>query len=174
MNVTLKCDTCEKEFIRDAYEAAKNARIGRKTYCSRSCSGRSKVNLKRISKIGRLWTTETSQKLSNNKRDEYTDFRTLYSRMKLRNKKIDVTLADLKDIWSHQNEECVYSKVKLTLPTWKRNSISKFRLASIDRIDSSKGYIKGNIQFISATCNYAKNEMSHEEMLEFCKLIRLS
>jgi hypothetical protein len=43
--------------------------------------------------------------------------------------------------------------------------------ASLDRIDSSKGYIKGNIQFISITCNYAKSDMSHEEMLTFCETI---
>jgi hypothetical protein len=43
------------------------------------------------------------------------------------------------------------------------------QLASLDRIDSSKGYIKGNIQFVSVIANYAKNEMTHDEMLYFCK-----
>ena len=44
-------------------------------------------------------------------------------------------------------------------------------MASVDRIDSSKPYIKDNIQFVSRNMNYAKNIMSHEQMLEFIKLI---
>jgi hypothetical protein len=42
--------------------------------------------------------------------------------------------------------------------------------ASLDRIDSSLGYIIGNIQFISATANLGS--MTHVEMIMFCKLIR--
>jgi hypothetical protein len=44
--------------------------------------------------------------------------------------------------------------------------------ASLDRIDSSLGYIIGNIQFISATANLGKGSMTHVEMIMFCKLIR--
>ena len=33
------------------------------------------------------------------------------------------------------------------------------------------GYVKGNIQFISASANFAKNTMSHNEMVDFCKII---
>jgi hypothetical protein len=43
--------------------------------------------------------------------------------------------------------------------------------ASLDRIDPKKGYVKGNIQFISMSCNYAKNNMTHTEMLRFIDLI---
>jgi myo-inositol catabolism protein IolC len=44
-------------------------------------------------------------------------------------------------------------------------------MASLDRVDSTKGYIVGNIQFISAAANMAKNNMTHEQMIEFCKII---
>lgn len=43
--------------------------------------------------------------------------------------------------------------------------------ASLDRIDSSKGYEIGNIQFISTAINYMKNTMSHEDTLKLCKII---
>ena len=39
---------------------------------------------------------------------------------------------------------------------------------SIDRIDSSKGYVSGNIQLVCAIVNCMKNEYSQEEFIEFC------
>ncbi len=45
--------------------------------------------------------------------------------------------------------------------------------ASLDRIDSTKGYIKDNVQFVCHMANVARNEYSHEQMIEFCRAIAL-
>lgn len=43
--------------------------------------------------------------------------------------------------------------------------------ASLDRIDSSKPYEVGNIQFISTPINYMKNSMSDEQTREYLRVI---
>ena len=43
--------------------------------------------------------------------------------------------------------------------------------ATVDRIDNSKGYIKGNVMVISRLANAMKNEASFEELEIFSKNI---
>jgi hypothetical protein len=59
-------------------------------------------------------------------------------------------------------EVCPYLQVPF-VPLDKRLSYS------LDRIDSSKGYVKGNIQVISRLANKMKNDATKEELLLFAK-----
>lgn len=45
------------------------------------------------------------------------------------------------------------------------------RSGSIDRIDSSKGYIEGNIQWVHKDVNKMKNNLPQDRFVELCKLI---
>lgn len=125
--------------------------------------------------LGNTWAKGTKHSNRNYAylRDEYSGFRIFLSKAKARSAKLSLTLDDLKSQWESQNGKCRYSNVDLSLPSGSRKQ-SRLRTASLDRIDSSKEYEVGNIQFISVACNFAKNNMSHEEMLEFCSIFRSS
>jgi hypothetical protein len=60
-------------------------------------------------------------------------------------------------------EKCPLLNIKLVFGTKDNYKFSP----SLDRIDSSKGYIKGNIQVISMLANTMKNNASKEQLIEF-------
>ena len=42
---------------------------------------------------------------------------------------------------------------------------------SLDRIDSTKGYMRGNLQLVTAVVNRMKQEFSQEDFLQMCETI---
>jgi hypothetical protein len=90
-----------------------------------------------------------------------------------RNKNIEfsITVEDLRQQWNKQGGACDYSGWKLDNPSrtieWEGYPQHP-RRASLDRIDSSKGYTKENVHFVSLIANYAKNEFTSEDLRNFC------
>lgn len=163
--IELVCEICSTTFEREKREQKRNQKLGRKTYCSRSCSG--KGNIKNIPEESR-GNTDNLRKGS--QRDEFSQFRYHLRKTKSRDKDFNLTLEYLKEIWDKQKGICPYTGIKLKDWSHKTDSNS-FYTASLDRIDSYKGYIKGNIQFVSRNVNYMKNSLSHEKTIDLCKII---
>ncbi len=159
------CDNCGVKFEKPLKELVRSEKLGRKNFCSRTCVGKNNIK-----NFGDKRSDYDITQHSGHKRDEYTGFRDFMRRIKRKDYEHNIDLAYLKEVWDKCNV-CVYSGVELVLPTHRKNN-NPLITASIDRIDSSKGYVKGNIQFISITANHAKNSMSHEQMMEFCNLIK--
>lgn len=61
---------------------------------------------------------------------------------------------------------CPYLGVELTS---KVESCNHSTTISLDRIDSSKGYIKGNVQVISRLANLMKSYATKEQLITFSK-----
>jgi len=156
---------CKKEFYKDSSEVTRNNSIGRKNHCSLKCCGHtSHEHLKKYSKEN----IKFLEPHRDNGRDEFTGLREHFRRVKKRKHYYDISLDDLLDIWNNQEGICQYSGVKLLHPNEGGNNLNT---ASLDRIDSKLGYVKGNLQFISIICNQAKNNLTHENMVTFLKTI---
>ena len=78
----------------------------------------------------------------------------------------NLTREDLDKLFESQNRKCVYTKYDLY---FGNNRIRG--TASLDRIDSSKGYVDGNVQWVHKDVNTIKWDLSHDKFLEICKLI---
>lgn len=163
-NITLVCENCGKAFDRAIKEYKRNKRLGRKTFCSLSCNA---VIRNQQSSKGNIESLITGSE-----RDELSPFRWYINVCRQRKKhENNLTLEYLKILWDNQNGKCPYTKVDLKLPETTEKRCNALDYASLDRIDSTKGYIEGNVEFVSVFINYAKNKFSREQVQDF--LVRI-
>lgn len=85
---------------------------------------------------------------------------------KSRNLEFSLNRDELYDILVKQNFKCALTGLKLVIGYKNKEST-----ASIDRIDSSKGYIKGNIQWLHKYINIMKLDHSQKDFIKMCNLV---
>lgn len=91
---------------------------------------------------------------------------------KTRNIKFKVTPSYLEKLWLKQNKKCALSGEELVMrPKSFKGKNAWTNTASLDRIDSKKGYIPGNVQWVHPIVNMMKNHFNELLFLEFCKKI---
>ncbi len=150
----LKCH-CENEF------KCITTRFNNGNIISCGCKSRSKTAI-----IRKVWN------------DPDYPFYVIFKRMEKGDKKrkhhtfqtITIDATYLKQIWEQQQGKCFYTGIQLILPKSFPESHNPLS-PSIDRIDSSKGYIPDNIQIVHKQANFMKQSLSHDEFITFCKLI---
>jgi len=84
-----------------------------------------------------------------------------------RNISFNITIEDAWELFLKQNKKCNLSGLDIYFP--KR--ASGYFTASLDRIDSSRGYEINNIQFLHKDVNKIKLDFSQDYFIEICKLI---
>lgn len=162
------CEECGTVFNKPANEYNRSMRVGRKLYCSLNCSGAAGV---RNNNFGGK-ANKVPPSIKNPK--PINSFKYYLNSCNSRDQVVTITVDYLKELWDSQEGRCAYLKIPLILSNYKRLKVDMRYSASLDRIDSTKGYIEGNVQFISRAINFMKNTMSHNETLEFLRLIAQS
>jgi len=108
-------------------------------------------------------------------RDILTDmYRSAKKRAKRKELKFDITHNDIRETNKKQNGICAYSGISLNWDSRSKSSVKwvpPYNRASLDRIDSKKGYTKDNIQVLADIVNRMKNALSYKELIKFCQLI---
>lgn len=84
---------------------------------------------------------------------------------KARDLEFSLSLKELWELFLEQDRKCAYTGILLT---FARNPRTSDQTASLDRIDSTKGYIKGNVKWVHKDINLMKNYFSHEDFIKKC------
>jgi hypothetical protein len=90
---------------------------------------------------------------------------------KTRNLEVDITLNDAYSLLVEQNHKCALTGVDISFADTSKEHNTGKTTASLDRIDSSKGYIKGNIQWVHKIINMMKRSSSQDEFKLWCRLV---
>jgi hypothetical protein len=151
----VNCDWCGLPIEREAKRIKRNIKIKSKNLCSKECK---------------------SAQDSYIKSDEYTTFRHMHSKTRFRSKKnnheFSISLQDIKDLWIKQCGTCAYTGEALKFGQSRKDKHCKGNTtASLDRIDSTKGYVNGNIQIVHVVVNFMKHVLSDEEFVSWCQKV---
>lgn len=168
------CKNCECPMTR------RNQRV--RLYCSHSCANAAEASGGKIivkkqcgvcqnefrGKPAEKYCSSSCKRLAHNKNQStFTRYFSDLLRQKGR-REAGLTLEFLQNKAQDQNYRCAISGLDLT---WQRGSGKILTNASIDRIDSNKGYEPDNVQLVCHAVNIMKLDMSQDVFLDWCVLI---
>lgn len=160
--VSVKCKICNSDIKLKPSHAKK---IKNPT-CSRACvskwrsafnRGSNNPNYKDLTSIEKVFFTRASN---------------IALRAKTKGLECDIDYKDLLALYNSQKGLCFYSDIPLKMP-YKGNSKKTYDTMSVDRLDSSKGYVKGNIVLCLYSINMFKSDHSMEDLKFMFKSIMI-
>lgn len=100
--------------------------------------------------------------------------KTILNRIK-RNAKVrritfKISIKYLWELYLKQNGKCALTGLDIPFGKFTTDQND----ASLDRIDSNKGYVKGNLQWIHKDLQKMKMDLSQDKFIELCKLVSLN
>lgn len=146
--VQVKCSGCDSNILSSSNHKSR--------YCSVAC------HLEAIARKVK----------SNRTRDINGLLTSIYTQAKNRAKRraIEFNLPPnfIHELYIRQGGACARTSVTLLASDSPGKSRSHKHTASIDRVDTNKGYTVDNVELVSYICNSAKNAFTHEDLYEFC------
>lgn len=168
--ITLSCKQCSTEFQGETKEVERRKKEGRNYFfCSRSCSTKynnSRRSLETRQKISDALSKRSSGNLYALKGNFTRTLRQVYKR----DKKHEMTEDFLQTLWDKQEGKCALSGIQLQHYDFKTKKAPNN--ASLDRIDSSRGYLKDNVQFVAYSLNLAKVDFDNDQFKLFIESLR--
>jgi hypothetical protein len=83
----------------------------------------------------------------------------------------DLDIDYLQKIFDEQKHKCKISGIPINFTLLRGKNYDLNTTASLDRIDSTKGYIRGNVQFVHKYVNMMKWKLDQDYFIEICKKI---
>lgn len=84
-----------------------------------------------------------------------------------RNYKFTISIQEAWYLFQSQDKRCALTGLPITFG----ERASDLRTASLDRIDSSKGYIPNNVQWVHTKINFMKHTLTQEEFIKLCRKV---
>lgn len=177
---TIKCKWCDSQkdiLIKEYKRQINNGRKPDEFFCNNSCSCSYKMS--KTSDETKLlqgeyltkWCKDNPELTNLPKFSAHSYYlNKCKQRSKATNKEFNLDLEYIENLWETSNGKCALSKIDITLRKTSYESADLWS-ASIDRIDSSKGYIKGNVQFVAYAINLAKSNKD-DQILQFIEMIK--
>ena len=100
-----------------------------------------------------------------------TYFSSVKNNAKTRKIHFKVSVSQLWALFLAQNRCCALTGLPLVFAPPGKIAVglrSKFQTASLDRIDSSKGYTADNVQWVHKDINYMKSDLTEVEFIALC------
>lgn len=175
--VEVRCKGCSSLF--HVRKAEWNRRTQRNPACGFFCSNRcqanhgGKYNLGAHLGMGRV---ENFGSRRGRQKDEHSPFRyfLLKARGRPHGETTDLDLPYLKALWESQAGQCALSGITMNLPSgvgeWMADKHNPWK-PSLDRVDSSRGYVRGNVRFVTLIANLCKQSFTDDVVLTFAEAV---
>lgn len=157
--INTTCYYCDITFQKPLSEYMRNIRKGMKQFCSLSCCAKytNGINWDE-NMIPFRYMIKQCINHTSSRRSKLTQ--------------MTLTCKNLMEKWEEQEGKCAYTGIKMELRTRSKESEFRLRQASVDRIDSSKGYTRDNTEIVCLGINYMKHVCSKEDTIKFLDLIK--
>lgn len=90
---------------------------------------------------------------------------------KTRGISFDITIEAIWELFLKQASKCALTGLSLVFSTQRQQQAGVEQTASLDRIDSNKGYTMDNVQWVHKIVNAMKKEYGQERYIEVCHLV---
>lgn len=91
-----------------------------------------------------------------------------------RNLEFTLTPEIMWEVFQQQDGKCVLSGIELSFVKEGQTSRQNDSTASLDRIDSTKGYVAGNVQWVHKHINFMKQAFPDEYFIGMCRTVTLN